>query len=97
MGAGHSGAGQCEGESRGNWCLGYVVFQQAPAEELPFASGTFDVVICDGAFSLIPVKPEALGEVYRVLRVGGRLMIADRILVGQLPKDREKRTESWFR
>lgn len=74
-----------------------VVFRTATAEDLPFANAEFDVVISNGAFNLIPDKAKALTEIFRILKPGGRLMIADQILVGKLQPNIKKRIKSWFR
>ena len=50
-----------------------VSLVQGSAEELPFPSGSFDVVMCDhGALSFADPR-RAIPEVARVLRPGGRL------------------------
>ena len=49
-----------------------VTFREASAEELPFPDNSFDVVISNGVFNLVVDKTKALGEVYRVLKPGGR-------------------------
>jgi len=72
-----------------------VTFEEAYGEKLPFADGGFDVVISNGAFNLIPDKAKALSEVVRVLKPGGRLMMADQILVGELPSEIKARVASW--
>ena len=72
-----------------------VVLRQASAENLPFSDNKFDVVISNGVFNLIPEKAEALSEVYRVLKSGGRLMMADQILTGELSKEQKLSVESW--
>jgi len=74
-----------------------VIFKMATAENLPFADAEFDVVTSNGAFNLIPDKAKALTEIFRILKPGGRLMIADQILVGQLQPNIKKRIKSWFR
>ena len=74
-----------------------ITFMEASAEKLPFPNEDFDVVISNGVFNLIPGKVKALSEVYRVLKPGGRMMIADQILTGELPEDTKARVESWFR
>jgi len=73
-----------------------VTFMEASAEKLPFPNEDFDVVISNGVFNLIPGKVKALSEVYRVLKPGGRMMIADQILTGELPEVTKARVESWF-
>jgi ubiquinone/menaquinone biosynthesis C-methylase UbiE len=77
--------------------LQIVSFHKASAEELPFRDESFDVVISNGVFNLIPDKARALKEVFRVLKPHGRMMIADQILTGVLPADIKARIESWFR
>jgi SAM-dependent methyltransferase len=72
-----------------------VTFQQASAEDLPFPDNSFDVVISNGVFNLIPDKAKAITEVFRVLKPGNRLMMADQILVGELPKNTKISAESW--
>jgi ubiquinone/menaquinone biosynthesis C-methylase UbiE len=54
-------------------------FQAAGAENLPFADGSFDLVVSSLAFHHIPAdrRADALAEMFRVLRPGGRLFIAD--------------------
>lgn len=72
-----------------------VIFEEAYGEKLPFADGGFDVVISNGVFNLIPDKAKALSEVVRVLKPGGRLMMADQILVGELPSEIKARVANW--
>jgi arsenite methyltransferase len=72
-----------------------VTLRQASAENLPFSDNKFDIVISNGVFNLIPEKAKALSEVFRVLKSGGRLMMADQILTGKLSKEQELSAESW--
>lgn len=73
-----------------------VTFQKTSGEKLPFEDNSFDVVISNGVINLIPDKANVLKEALRVLKPGGRLMIADQILVGQLQKDLKDRIDGWF-
>ncbi|MDD5557031.1 MAG: methyltransferase domain-containing protein [bacterium] len=50
-------------------------FVQARAEEIPCADGSFDAVVCYCAFPHFEAG-RALGEIRRILRAGGRLVIA---------------------
>ena len=72
-----------------------VSFQRATAEDLPYRDRFFDIVISNGVFNLVPDKDRALGEVLRILRPGGRFMLADQVLTGHLPLDIETRIENW--
>ena len=72
-----------------------VVFKEGSAENLPFADGDFMIVTSNGALNLVPDKARAFGEIYRVLKPGGRLMVADEILTGELPKEKDKIIKSW--
>jgi arsenite methyltransferase len=75
--------------------LGNVSIQEASASHLPFPDCSFDVVISNGVINLVPDKTKAMAEVFRVLKPGGRLMIADQILEGQLPADAKARVDNW--
>jgi SAM-dependent methyltransferase len=74
-----------------------ITFEEAGADNLPFADQNFDVVISNGALNLVPDKSMALSEVFRVLKPGGRLMLADQILIGELPKEKKQIIKSWSR
>lgn len=74
-----------------------VTFQESAAEQLPFPDASFDVAISNGVFNLVVDKVKALKEVMRVLKPGGRFMIADQVLAGELPKETKARVENWAR
>ncbi len=64
-----------------------VSFHKAYIESLPFPDNTFDVVISNGVINLIPDKERAFAEVSRVLKPGGRMVIADIVTEKQLPEN----------
>jgi arsenite methyltransferase len=49
-------------------------------ETLPLADSSVDLVVSNGVFNLCPDKPRVLGEVFRVLKPGERLQMADILL-----------------
>jgi len=75
--------------------LANVSFQESSAEDLPFPDKDFDVVISSGVVNLIPDKLKALREAFRVMKPGGRLMMADQVLTGHLSEDVKTRVDNW--
>ena len=64
-------------------CAANVTFVRADAERLPFPDASFDRVVSNGAFCLVPDKETAFREVLRVLRPGGRFAVACTTLLGE--------------
>jgi ubiquinone/menaquinone biosynthesis C-methylase UbiE len=54
-----------------------IRFEDADAEQLPFASGSFDLVVSRHVLWTLPHPEEAIDEWIRVLRPGGRLAVID--------------------
>jgi ubiquinone/menaquinone biosynthesis C-methylase UbiE len=54
-----------------------VDFQQGNASSMPFASDTFDFLLCRAAFKNFGQPVRALEEMCRVLKAGGRGLIVD--------------------
>ena len=54
-----------------------IRFEEADAEQLTFASGSFDLVVSRHVLWTLPHPEEAIDEWIRVLRPGGRLAVID--------------------
>jgi SAM-dependent methyltransferase len=54
---------------------GTIEWHEAPADALPFADDSFDVVLCSLGLMFFPDKPAALREIRRVLAPSGRVAI----------------------
>ena len=72
-----------------------VEFREAYMEELPVPDGWADVVISNGALNLTPDKRKALGEIFRVLRPGGRLQIGDILVSREVPEGAKRKVDLW--
>jgi len=53
--------------------------READAAALPFPDASFDTVVCTLAMCAVPDERGAIGEMGRVLRPGGRLLLLDHI------------------
>ena len=67
----------------------------AGSEAIPYADGTFDVVISNGVLNLSPSKEQSFGEISRVLKPNGRLQFADIVLKEDLPTEVANSLEAW--
>jgi arsenite methyltransferase len=61
-----------------------VEIRRGTAEELTVQSGTIDVVISNAMLNLSSDKRRVFSEIYRVLRPGGRLYLADVVVQREL-------------
>jgi SAM-dependent methyltransferase len=59
-------------------------------EQMPFAGGEFDFVICTQVLEYVPDPPQLIAEIYRVLKPSGQLFLS---VPGVFPRDNE--FDSW--
>jgi ubiquinone/menaquinone biosynthesis C-methylase UbiE len=77
---------------------GSVRFEEGDAEQLPFAPGSFDLVMTRHVLWTLPHPEAAIDEWIRVLRAGGRLVVVDSHLDGPGPPASENaRTSPEYR
>ncbi|WP_290055506.1 class I SAM-dependent methyltransferase [Amycolatopsis solani] len=62
-----------------------VTLRQGDAQDLPFEDASFDTVVCTFGLCAIPDPAAAVGEMARVLRPGGRLILADHVVSTSWP------------
>lgn len=72
-----------------------IAFHLASIENMPLANGIADVAFCNGLFNLCPDKPKAVAEVHRVLKPGGRFLIADVLLDDHVTPEEVARKGTW--
>ncbi len=65
------------------------------AEELPVEDESIDVVISNGVLNLSPDKMSAFREIYRVLKPGGRLHLADVVVQRELSLAARSDVDLW--
>jgi len=72
-----------------------VEFLKGFIEEIPLPDETVDVVISNCVINLSMDKEKVFREIYRVLKPGGRLAIADILSLKEVPAKIRKMTEMW--
>ncbi|MBS1588946.1 MAG: arsenite methyltransferase [Bacteroidetes bacterium] len=63
-----------------------VEFRLGDIEKMPITANVADVVVSNCVMNLVPDKPKAFSEVYRILKTGGHFSISDIVLTGDLPE-----------
>jgi ubiquinone/menaquinone biosynthesis C-methylase UbiE len=66
-----------QGRHRFEEVEGSLHLVRGDSAHLPFADDTFDVITCAHSFHHYPRQEQAVAEMHRVLRPGGRLLIVD--------------------
>ena len=72
-----------------------VEFRKGLAEELPLDGASVDVVISNGVINLCPDKEAVYRELFRVLKPGGRLQIADIVVQKEVPQGAKENIDLW--
>lgn len=70
------------------WVLGEM-------EAIPLPEASVDVVLSNGVINLSPRKSRAFAEIYRVLRPGGRMVVADIVVDEDLPPEILTSAAAW--
>ena len=75
--------------------LRQLEFRDGFMEHLPVPDGWADVIISNGAVNLAPNKDRVFAEMFRVLRPGGRLQIADITVDRPVPEGAKRDIDLW--
>jgi SAM-dependent methyltransferase len=72
-----------------------VEFRYGEMEDIPLPDASVDVIISNCVINLSPDKDAVFGEVFRVLRPGGRMTVSDIVVDGDLPQSIRSRLDAW--
>jgi ubiquinone/menaquinone biosynthesis C-methylase UbiE len=73
----------------------HVEFLKGNAEQIPLPDASVDVVTSNGVLNLVPDKPKAFSEIYRVLRPGGSIQISDIVLGKPIKLESRNNPQLW--
>jgi len=72
-----------------------VEFHYGEIEDIPLPDEAVDVIISNCVINLSPDKDAVFREAYRVLRPGGRMVVSDIVIHGELPELIRNRLDAW--
>lgn len=75
--------------------LSQVEFREGHIESLPIPDGWADVLISNGVVNLSPNKSLVFSEMFRVLKPGGRLQMADITVLRPVPDQARRNIDLW--
>jgi SAM-dependent methyltransferase len=85
---------QAEANAR-DGAVANVEWLRGELESIPLPDEGVDVAISNGVLNLSPRKGRAMSEIFRVLRPGGRISLADIVLDEELPPEVMTDPDAW--
>jgi arsenite methyltransferase len=85
---------QAEANAR-DGAVANVEWLRGELESIPLPDAGVDVAISNGVLNLSPRKGRAMSEIFRVLRPGGRISLADIVLDEELPPEVMTDPDAW--
>ena len=74
---------------------GNVEFRLGEMEKLPVGDESVDVIVSNCVINLSPDKSKVFQEAYRVLKLGGRLIVSDIVSERVLPAEMKSDPDAW--
>ena len=72
-----------------------ITIIDAEAENIPLPDNSIDVVTSNGVLNLVPNKKKAFKEIFRILKPGGRVQIADIVVSQEISEQCRQDPKLW--